>query len=255
MDHAVLNQAEARRLSEVDDDTSVARTTLADAEKRLRDLALSVGEGTWLGREDVIMAKVGASRTTLRQIARMLEREGLLQVKKGATGGYFSARPDPQFINSAVSSYLKMLELDYADVASVSVGLWREAVMKAAENSGPHTAEEIEPFKARIAAVPREATFTEIRELELEVGEMVLRLANSRYTQVLFAISVAFAENRLPPATVDTHDAQHFEFVERWRATKLAELTAIAKGEAELADQASSSVHMLWTDEFLRTKP
>lgn len=254
MNHSNMNEAETLQVSDVEDDSNVARTTLADAEKRLRELALSVGEGTWLGREDVIMAKVGASRTTLRQIARMLEREGLLQVKKGATGGYFAARPDREFISAAVGSYLKALDLDFADVASVSLALWRESVAKAAENAEPHAKDEIEKFKGRIAAVLPEATFAEIRELELEIGEMVLRLANSRYTQVLFAISVAFAENRLPPPTTDTRDAKHFEFVERWQSTKLAELDAIATGDAELAAQASSNVHMLWTDEFLRTK-
>lgn len=254
MKHASLNEADIRQLPEIVEDSGAARTTLADAERRLRELALSVGEGTWLGREDVIMAKVGASRTTLRQIARMLEREGLLQVKKGATGGYFSTRPDRQFISSAVGSYLETLDLEFEDVVSVSIALWRDAVAKAADNAGSHSVEEIEKFKKLISEVPPDAAFADIRKFELEIGEMVLRLANSRYTQVLFAISVAFAKNRLPPPTIDTKDAQHFEFVERWRSTKLAELTAISQGDPELAAQASGSVHTLWTNEYLRTK-
>ena len=59
----------------------------------LRKRILSLQEAAYMGSQASIAAEVGVSLPTLRQAARMLESEGLLTIKPGKDGGYFTRRP------------------------------------------------------------------------------------------------------------------------------------------------------------------
>lgn len=59
----------------------------------LRDEILQRDDGEWLGWEDDLVERLGVSRPTLRQAARLLEAEELLVVKRGTNGGLFARRP------------------------------------------------------------------------------------------------------------------------------------------------------------------
>lgn len=63
-------------------------TTAASA---LREIIWSAAEGQLLGSEEDLTAMLGVSRPTVRQVARLLEREGLLKVRRGVNGGYFAS--------------------------------------------------------------------------------------------------------------------------------------------------------------------
>src|SRR5215471_18892047 len=54
--------------------------TLEAAIIKLREIVLATKNGALIGGEDSLVAKLGASRSTVRQAARLLEREGLLRV-------------------------------------------------------------------------------------------------------------------------------------------------------------------------------
>lgn len=85
------------------------KSALDEAASRLRSIALTAKEGGLVGSEETLIAKLGVSRATVRQAARLLEREGFLRVRRGINGGYFAARPDVRTIEKAVSSYLEMV--------------------------------------------------------------------------------------------------------------------------------------------------
>ena len=70
------------------------KSTIDAAASRLRALARAANADALLGSEEALVAQLGVSRATLRQVARLLEREGLLKVRRGINGGYFAARPD-----------------------------------------------------------------------------------------------------------------------------------------------------------------
>jgi len=55
---------------------------------------LAAKEGALIGSEESLIADLGVSRSTLRQAARLLEREGLLRVKRGINGGYYGQPTD-----------------------------------------------------------------------------------------------------------------------------------------------------------------
>lgn len=77
----------------------------------LRDRILGTDEGAYLGSEGELAAEIGVSLPTLRQAARMLEYEQLLQIKPGKGGGYFTRRPSIETAVKSASQYLSSKDL------------------------------------------------------------------------------------------------------------------------------------------------
>jgi DNA-binding FadR family transcriptional regulator len=223
------------------------KTAIKLAGEKLRALALASEEGTLLGSEEALIAELGVSRSTVRQVARLLEREGLLKVRRGPSGGYFAARPDAETIQSAVSAYLETLEMDREDVTAIASALWVEVVRKAAANRSDEARAIIDGFRQRVASLKPNASFTQIRKLDLESRKAIFDLTNSRYIELIFDINMAFASRTFPlPAEDET--PEHVQFVRTWRDAKVMELTAITEQDAELAAIAARYVRKVWHD-------
>ena len=62
------------------------RTTIEAAAMNLRKIVLDLPPGSLIGSEDALIVRLGSSRSTVRQVARLLEREGLLMVRRGING-------------------------------------------------------------------------------------------------------------------------------------------------------------------------
>ena len=202
----------------------------------LRAAVLALPDGALLGGEEVLQRQLGISRPTLRQAARVLEREGLLRVRRGNNGGYFGARPDPGFIAATVASYLEVLKTKPEDLGRIATVLWIEVVEQAARNRDGRTAGLAIRFRRDIHALDAGAGFSEVLALEHKISRHVFALINSPYVELIFNINANFAQRRMAdfPARRDG-TPEHAGFVQAWRKAKMMELEAIAEGDAELA--------------------
>lgn len=224
------------------------RTAIDVTADRLRTLVLDMPDGSLIGSEDGLIALLGCSRSTVRQVARLLEREGLLRVRRGINGGYFGSRPDAGTIETTVSSYLETLELDPRDITIMASALWIEAVRKAAGADSAERERVAQGLQKRIKAIKDTATFSEIRDLELQTHEEIFRLGKSTYIKLIFDINSAFSRRRFPRPAQDDDDPMHVRFVQRWRDAKLLELNAIALGDRESAALAGHHSRKVWFD-------
>src|ERR1700751_3841285 len=146
--------------------TKQSRSTIEAAAAQFRALSLDAEEGALLGSEDTLVQALGASRATVRQAARLLEREGLLKVRRGINGGYFAARPNVNTIESAVSAYLDTLDMNAEDVTAVASVLWVEVLRKAASLRNDAARALAAEYRERVAAIRPDAPFRKIIELE-----------------------------------------------------------------------------------------
>lgn len=228
-------------------DRSQSKITLTVAAERLRAIVLDSEEGAFIGSEEALIAKLGCARNTVRQVARLLEREGLLKVRRGINGGYFGSRPDAGTIEATVSAYLETLDMDAGDVTILASALWVEAVRKAA-GADPAEAQAVaDRLRTKVDALPADASFEQVRDLELLAQTEVFHLANSSYIKLIFDINVAFSRRRFPPSrVVDTRSPEHLEFVKKWKEARLLELNAIAIGDRELAVLAARYSRKVW---------
>jgi DNA-binding FadR family transcriptional regulator len=209
------------------------------AAAQLRTMSLDAEDGALLGGEDVLVTKLGVSRATLRQAARLLEREGLLRVRRGINGGYFAARPNERTIETAVSAYLDTLDMDTDDVMVVASVLWVEAVRKAASLRTEAVRDMARSHLSLIAALPLDAPFSVVAKLESETRTALFDMIKGRYIELIFQINIAFAHRRFTPNTALDGTPTHQQFVQDWRAAKTMECQAIVDGDPELAMMAA----------------
>jgi GntR family transcriptional regulator, transcriptional repressor for pyruvate dehydrogenase complex len=223
-----------------------ARTVIEIAALELRKIVLDLAPGEFIGSEEALIARLGCSRSTVRQVARLLEREGLLKVRRGINGGYFGARPDAGTIEATVSTYLETLDIDTQDTTIVAATLWVEAMRKAAAAGEEDRQRMAGRMIARIKAIKDSATFNAVRECEMQSQGEVFELARSAYIKLIFDINVAFSRRRFPePLTDDTSEA-HLRFVRAWKDAKLLEMSAISQGDAALAELAGRYSRQIW---------
>lgn len=232
-----------------------ARTTTESVAMALRKIVLDLAPGTLLGSEEALIARLGCSRSTVRQVARLLEREGLLKVRRGINGGYFGARPDAGTIEATVSSYLETLDVDPKDTTIVASALWVEAMRKAAAAAPEDRVQLADRMIAKLKAVKESAPFASIREFELQTQAEVFVLAKSAYVKLIFDINVAFSRRRFPEPLTDDNSEDHLLFVRAWKDAKMLEMSAIRAGDTAMAGLAGQHSRQIWHRRILSRFP
>lgn len=222
------------------------RTGLQAAADHLRSIALDAEDGTFIGSEEALVARLGCSRGTVRQLARLLEREGLLRVKRGINGGYFVSRPDAGTIEASVSAYLETLDMDTQDVTVLASALWVEVMRKAARVGRADAQALAARFRPKVNRLKPGASFAEILRLEQECRTEIFKLTRSGYIELIFEINSTFASRKFPPASEEIAETDHQEFVRAWKESKLLELSAIQDGDIELATMAARYSRKIW---------
>jgi DNA-binding FadR family transcriptional regulator len=219
-------------------------STIDAAASRLRSIALAAKDGALLGSEDALVARLRVSRATMRQVARVLEREGLLRVRRGINGGYFGARPNVATIETAVSAYLDTLDMDPEEIIVIASVLWVEVLRKAASLGTKAAKATASRLRERVTALPPDASFQKVAEVDEETRTAIFDLIKGRYIELIFHINVAFAQRHFPP--LSEKGSKHREFVHLWRNAKLMELEAISDGDPELGMLAARHSRNLW---------
>lgn len=228
----------------------VNQPALEAATTRLRALALSTGEGALLGSETQLIDQLQTSRATVRQAARLVEREGLLRVKRGANGGYFCARPSTQTIEHVVGAYLDSMSFDIEEMFSVTFVLWAEVLHQtAALRTTPDIEAMTRRFRKRLADLPTNATIPEIIAFEDDFRRAILDLVKRPFTELLFQLSRTVTWSGYNAAAFAKNDAA---FLRAWRKAKRFEIEAIEVGDEGLMMTSAVRNRTLWYKQLLR---
>lgn len=75
---------------------------------RLRDLILAAAPDVQIGSLTDLARRLGVGVVTVQQAARILEHEGLLQVRRGPGGGYYGKRPTEASLERSIAAYLRV---------------------------------------------------------------------------------------------------------------------------------------------------
>lgn len=233
---------------------------IVTVEAALRRIAQACDVGEFLGSEDDLRQRLGCSRNTLRQAARLLERDGVIRVKRGINGGYFGSRLTTHDVEEVVSGYLETLDMGMDDVTVVTSILWVELLRRASGNRSADARKMAEKFTKKLRSLKDTATFAEIRKFELETREEIFKLAQCPYIELIFNISTRYSRSNFKdsPGVDDTQE--HRDFVRAWRNAKYMELAAISEGDPELGTMAARHIraiwhHRLWGISAARTDP
>lgn len=112
------------------------RSRVEEAAERLRELALEhLFSNAFVGSESDLLQRLGVSRPTLHQAARLLEHEELLTIRRGVGGGYFARAPSEDSVARVTSIFLQSRNVDMYAIAQVTGTLLVEAARIVAEKA------------------------------------------------------------------------------------------------------------------------
>jgi DNA-binding FadR family transcriptional regulator len=128
------------------DISSAARS----AAQMLREECLQQPEGSHLGSEDELVRRLGVSKPTLRQAARLLEHEQLIVIRRGTHGGFYVRRPDVDTVVHTAAIYLHTRSATMRNMLDASLALMTETIRSAVKC-------EDEGLRNRLAGIARDA--------------------------------------------------------------------------------------------------
>jgi DNA-binding FadR family transcriptional regulator len=166
---------------------------VVDRLTRVIDLGL-IGDGEQLPPETELAAQLGVSTVTLREGLAVLRQQGLLETRRGRTGGSF-VRARPRSIASRVRSRLAAMSThELRDIGDLHVAIAGAAARLAVERAGADQIERIgrlvkelasaegigarhradARFHIEVAAAAQSVRLTKVEtELQTEVGDLL----------------------------------------------------------------------------------
>jgi DNA-binding FadR family transcriptional regulator len=94
-------------------------STAARAAALLRDHIQNCADGQFLGSEESLANQVGVSAPILRQAARLLQHEQLLDIRRGVNGGYYARRPTIYSVVHPAAVFLRMNNATKKDIIEI----------------------------------------------------------------------------------------------------------------------------------------
>lgn len=161
--------------------------------RTLRQICLDAEEGAFLGSEPDIQQRLGISRPTLRQAAKVLESDQLLAVRRGLNGGFFATRPDASHAIKGPALYLHLQNATLDQMNRATMLIFPEAGAAAATCTDPELRAELCQFRRDmehdhyLVDDPRS-----IIHAELVFVRLILRMAADPVLSLFMEISYSF---------------------------------------------------------------
>ncbi len=194
---------------------------------RLRETIFAQEPGTPLGSLNELARDMGVGIVTVQQVARVLEHEGLLDVRRGPGGGYFGRRPDITSLERSFGAYLRSEPTSWEEALDITSLLFNELCAAAARCRDETQCPVLEAIGAEIAA---SATEAEIGPLEGRLQEHLFRMVRRPLFEMLTRVAMGVSEAR----QADTAFRWGFG-LEQWQASRTAIIRAVLARDPDLA--------------------
>lgn len=203
------------------------RPLVQQTAERLREMLFAVPAGTRLGALPELARKFGVGIVTVQQAARVLEHEGLLEVRRGPGGGYYGTRPDDAALERAISAYMRVHPSSFEEAADITSLLFNELVPAAALCRDDALGREL---AALAETIDHRDTETERGAFEVAFQDLLFRMVDRPLFEVLTRVTLSFATTRRA-RLIDPSRAG----VAEWKAGRQRITAAILAGDEALA--------------------
>ncbi|WP_374526910.1 FadR/GntR family transcriptional regulator [Novosphingobium sp.] len=166
-----------------------AETLVARTARELSKLSLEHDDGDFIGAEDELLHRLGVSRPTLRQAAKIAENDRLISVRRGIRGGFYASRPDANDAIRTLARYLRLKGATLLDIMAVSKLVAEEAAMLACASENELDRAALRRFSGRIDAADTPAALI---EAEAEMAQLVSRMSGNPAIELVMAIGYSF---------------------------------------------------------------
>lgn len=200
----------------------VVRTTEA-----LRERIFACEPGTLIGSLQDIARSLEVGIVTLQQAARVLEHEGLLEVRRGPGGGYYGTRPDEAALERALDAYMRMNPASYDEALDMTSLLFTELATAAAQCRDDTLRGKLAALGGRVSAY---RTTGEFGEFELEFQELLFQMVRRPLFEMLTRVTLHYSSSRQAPTVRSIGQG-----VDIWQDGRRRIIEAILANDPELA--------------------
>jgi len=188
-------------------------------------------EGTLLPVERVLAATTGLSRGTVREALRILEVEGLLEIRRGRSGGSIVRRPGIQPLERSLQGLVRGRRIRLSEVLELREALEPSAARLAAVKRRDEELEELELLTRRL----EESVGDIDRYLELNLGWhlLVARLSHNELIHAFMSALSNVIERGTELPEINADETRALALVAHRRV-----VDAIRAGDEERAERA-----------------
>jgi DNA-binding FadR family transcriptional regulator len=195
--------------------------------EKLRDRVFRGAPDDRLGSLPDLASELGVGIVTIQQAARILEHEGLLEVRRGPGGGYYGRRPDKAALERAFSAYMRTHPDSFDEALDITSLLFVELCGAAARCRDSALREELRRLHARLDH--RDAG-DEIGLVEAQLQTILFRMVDRPILELLTRVMLSFAARRGEQRLDHAGDRSA-----GWLAGRQRIIAAIVAGDGALA--------------------
>lgn len=208
------------------EDTQPRRPVQATTD-RLRDMIFAADPDTRIGSLNGLAQELGVGIVTVQQAARILEHEGVLEVRRGPGGGYYGRRPDAASLERSLAAYMRMQPHSWEEALDMTSLLFNELCAAAAGCGDAGLHEELRRLDPRVELCRGEA---DMGELEHDFQDLLFRMVDRPLFELLTRVTLRFAESG-PVGSL----SRGLVAVDQWRVGRHRIIDAILRRDRELA--------------------
>lgn len=191
----------------------------------LRERIFMLEPGALIGSLHELARSLEVGIVTLQQVARVLEHEGLLEVRRGPGGGYFGVRPDEVALERALHSYMRMNPATFEEALDMTSLLFNELATAAALCTDKALRDELRTLVERLPAL----TNQEIASFESEFQELLFRMVRRPLFEMLTRVTLQYSTSQQ-----SRRIHQFGAGMVHWREGRSRIIDAILANDAEL---------------------
>ncbi|MBU6267673.1 MAG: FCD domain-containing protein [Sphingomonadales bacterium] len=206
----------------------VSRKNLVPATvEALRERIFAAPDGEAIGTLPDLARALGVGVVTIQQAARILEHEGLLDVRRGPGGGYYGRRPDAASLERSLAAYMRSQPASWQEALDMTSLLFNELAAAAATCRDPALLDELRRFARSIAEAGDGISLT---HREVEFQDLLFRMVARPLFELLTRVTLRFAGAR---PLGDLYEGPIG--IERWKTGRRLIIDAILRGDPALA--------------------
>lgn len=223
------------RLCAIDCDMSASVLSPASDRRRpvsetaalLRELIFALAPEERIGLLPDLAKNLGVRIATIQQAARILEHEGLLEVRYGPGGGYYGRRPNAAALERLIAAYMRVSPATYGEALDMTSLLFTELAAAAAACQDEALYTELRALLAVIQACEGEVNVT---VFETTFQDLLFRMVDRPIFEVLTRVTLSFSGSLASPIFPNSTETQKW-----WVESRSRIISAILKRDAPLA--------------------
>ncbi|MCI4592332.1 GntR family transcriptional regulator [Sphingobium sp. BYY-5] len=203
------------------------RNVVANAAEALRGRIFARPAGEQIGSLTTLARELGVGIVTVQQAARILEHEGILEVRRGPGGGYYGRRPGLADLERMLSAYLYSEPGSWREVLDITSLLFNQLCATAARCDDLAIHAELRQLRAEIASCEDASA---LGGLETSLQDILFRMVSQPLFELLTRVALGTARRSEGDAML--HGA--FD-LGQWKVGRLKIIDAILHRDPALA--------------------